>query len=177
MKHGWIPVIFVLMMGIALSGCARFVDYKTTKEPMAAVKKWPETQKRKAQVLEVIKKNGESVLYTEESPGELKADQVVGVIPQSKNITIELSQVKKQSLHTEDNTMRVETIDGTQYVLKPFEVTDQAITGTLTTLNYPVPFSEIAWLWIKRVSRRENSFFQDVVQINILSWLLIILMV
>jgi hypothetical protein len=175
MKHTWITAIIVLTLGIALTGCASFVNYKTTKEPIAAVKNWPPSQKRKAQVLEIIKNNGESIVLSEESPGKIESRQVVALIPQKEEITIELSRVKKQSLRTSDNTMAVETTDGRYYVLKPFEVTDQAITGISTTLEYPIPFSEIGWLWIKRVSGRETTFWREVVHINIIFYLLLIL--
>ncbi len=164
MKHISVITIILTLLALPHIGCVSPLDYKTTKEPIDVVSHWPTGKQNNAEVLEVIKKTGDSVVFPEESPGKIQNKAVIGNKIERKRVSIEKSSVTKTSLRSGDNTLAVETITGDFYVLESFEIGDSIISGYSTTFYKSIPFSDIDWLWIKRVHNTGERALSNLVQ-------------
>jgi len=149
-SHSITATVLVILM-FFLGACAAANDYKVTREPIDTVSQWPEGKQKQVDVLEVVKKSGDSTEYLESSPGKIRDGAVFGPERLDTRVSISKSNIKTSSYREDDKTMTVETTDGKSYTLQSPIITDDLVEGTASQIAISIPFSEIDFLWIKQI--------------------------
>jgi hypothetical protein len=164
MKIKRIVVLTAVFSILFQCACLTRVDHKTTKEHIDTIQNWPRGKQKNAAVLEVIKKSGESIVFSEQAPGHIESNTVSGAEIEALPVTIETADIKTSLYRQTDDTITVETIDGKFFILHSPDISEATISGIAKKLFDGIPFSDIESLWIRQVHNSGENALITLVQ-------------
>jgi hypothetical protein len=141
----------VLWLGLAafifLNLSCRTFTYETSKENIETVMAWKSGKIQRAEVLEVIKKSGESVAFSKTEPARIEEGSIKSKA-QKERVEIDRGDIEK-SVEVSHDILSVTTRDGQTHVLYNYKSLEDRVVGTVYKAIDPIPLSEVEALWLR----------------------------
>lgn len=152
----WLSLAAFMMLNL---GCHNFT-YKTSKKNIETVMSWGSEKIRRAEVLEVIKKSGDSVVFLPTQPAKIEKGSIKSNALRER-VEIDREDIEK-SVEVSRDILSVTTRDGQTHVLYDYQSLEDRIVGDVLKTIDPIPLSEVEALWLRFKKFRPNRNFESI---------------
>lgn len=159
-----IIALFVLAVFAIINFSCGTYNYEivTTKEKVETVLSWKKSKIEKAEILEVIKKSGESIDFSKQQPGKFKEGYIKSSMSRRVQIEINRSDIESTFEVSQTKTLSVTTRDGHRYVLYEPKYSEDKISGTILKKVDAIPLSEVEAVWLQLKEFRGDRVFPGI---------------
>jgi hypothetical protein len=157
----WLSLAAFIFLNL---GCHNFT-YKTSKKNIETVMSWSSGKIQRAEVLEVIKKSGDSVVFLPTQPAKIEGGSIKSSKARRERVEIDRGDIEK-SVEVSRDILSVTTRDGQTHVLYDYQSLEDRIVGNVLKTIDPIPLSEVEAVWLRfkkfKVDRNFESIFLGV---------------
>lgn len=132
---------------IFLNLSCRTFTYEISKENIETVMTWKSGKIQEAEVLEVIKKSGESVAFSKTEPARIEEGSIKSKAKRER-VEIDRGDIEK-SVEISRSVLAVTTRDGQTHILYDCKSLEDRVVGTVYRAIDPIPLSEVEALWLR----------------------------
>ena len=159
-----ITALSVLTVFIIINFSCHNYHYKsvTTKEKIETVLLWKKSKIEKAEILEVIKKSGESIDFSKQQPGKIEEDHIKGSISRRAQIEIDRSDIRKMLEVPGAKIVTVTTLDGRRFDIYEPQLSEKKVKGIVYKTVETIPLSEVKSVWLHLKEFRLGRFFASI---------------
>lgn len=159
-----IIALLVLTVFVIINLSCHTYNYEivTTKEKIETVLSWKSSKIKKAEILEVIKKSGESIDFSKQQPGKIEEGYIKSSMSRRAQIEIDRSDIESTFEVPQTKTLSVTTRDGHRYVLYEPKFSEDNIRGTILKKVDAIPLSEVEAVWLQLKEFRGDRVFTGI---------------